>query len=214
MKRCPKCNREFDDELRFCLEDGTGLISDGMAPTVAAPTMVLPTGQEMPPTMTQAARPDVPPPPHLAATGIATDDEAAGISSPGASRTVIIIRVVLVAGLLFSLGGLVPSGIFYARRTPMILLCLFGIGLAMIRAKSHSKVSLIVSISLGFYLLETFVISIAYYYVPQIANAFNLGSETSSLTVTLIDSFAFALVIVLFVWAIFAERNVHATLNN
>src|SRR5436305_1990742 len=99
MKRCPKCNREFDDELRFCLEDGTALVGDGIAPTVAAPTMVLPTPQEMPPTMTQAARPDVPALPRLAATRMAADVEAADASNPGASRTVIIIGVLLVAGL-------------------------------------------------------------------------------------------------------------------
>jgi len=96
----------------------------------------------------------------------------------------------------------------------MILLCLFGMVLAMIRAKRHSKASLIVSIGLGLYLLETFVISTAYYYMPRIVNAFHMRDQTSYLTVTLFDSFAFAAVIVLLVWAIFAGRNARAALNN
>jgi hypothetical protein len=210
MKRCPKCNREFDDELHFCLEDGTALVGDEMPATVAAPTMVLPTQPEAPPTLTQPVRPDVPAPPHLAAARVATNVEAASAGNSGASRAVITIGVLLVAGLLFSLGGLATSGVFYARRTPMILLCLFGMILAMIRAKRHSQVSLIVSISLGFYLLETFLISTAHYFMPRIDNAFHLRFQTSLLTLTVIDSFAFAAVIVLLVGAVFAGRNASA----
>ena len=150
MKRCPKCKREFDDELRFCLEDGTALVGDEIPSTVAAPTMVLPTPQEMPPTLTQAVRPDVPPPPQLAATRMPTDLAVAVAGNSGASRTVIMIGVVLAVGLLISLVALATSDIFYFRHTPMILLCLFGMVLAMIRAKRHSTASLIVGISLGF----------------------------------------------------------------
>src|SRR5258708_4773920 len=118
MKRCPKCNLEFDDELRFCLEDGTALAGDDISPTVASPTMVLPTHEETPPTMTQAARPDVPAPPQLAATRMAANIERAA-GNPGSSRTVIIIGVLLGAALLFSFAGLGVQGIFFARRIPM-----------------------------------------------------------------------------------------------
>jgi hypothetical protein len=137
MKRCPKCNREFDDELRFCLEDGTALLGDEMPSTVAAETMVLPTSEETPPTITQAARADIPSLRPLAATRLATDKRAATSDSAGASRTLIIICVLLGAGLLFSFAGLGVWGVFYARRIPMILLCLFGMVLAMIQAKKH-----------------------------------------------------------------------------
>jgi peptidoglycan/LPS O-acetylase OafA/YrhL len=214
MKRCPKCNQEFDDELRFCLEDGTALVSDEMPATVAAPTMVLPTSQEVPPTLTQAARPDVPPPPHLAATRTAADIETANSSNSGSSRTVIVIGILLVAGLLFSLGGLGTSGIFYARRTPMILLCLFGMVLAMIRAKKHSRASLMVGISLGFYLVATFVISTAYNYIPRIDNAFHLRYQTVPLILSVVDSFAFATVILLLIGAVFAGRSPRSKVYN
>ena len=207
MKRCPKCNREFDDELRFCLEDGTALVSDEMPSTVAAPTMVLPTHEATPPTLTQAARPDVPPPPHVAATKTATNLGAVSVGSSAASRTIIIIGVLLVAGLLFSLAGVGTSSVFFVRRAPMILLCLCGMVLAMIRAKKHSTASLMLGISLGFYLLEAFVISTVYYSRPRIAAAFHLRDWNFYMTVTIIDSLAFAAVIVLLVGAVFAGRS-------
>ena len=56
MKRCPKCNRQYDDEtLRFCLEDGSALFSarDSDAPATeimpprGGPT-VRPAGQTIP----------------------------------------------------------------------------------------------------------------------------------------------------------------------
>jgi len=46
MKRCPTCNRTFDEEwLGFCTEDGTALIaSDSMTPE-PPPTVQIPTAQ-------------------------------------------------------------------------------------------------------------------------------------------------------------------------
>lgn len=69
MKRCPKCNRQYpDDSLRFCLEDGTPLVSparDAGPP----PTEVLPPPREtyLPsePTIPSYSHPDearLPPP--------------------------------------------------------------------------------------------------------------------------------------------------------
>src|ERR1043166_8893034 len=47
MKRCPKCNREYRDEsLRFCLEDGTSLVS--LVRSEPPPTEILP--PPLPPT--------------------------------------------------------------------------------------------------------------------------------------------------------------------
>lgn len=39
MKRCPACNRQYDDEVRFCLEDGTTLLPTGPS---AAATLTMP----------------------------------------------------------------------------------------------------------------------------------------------------------------------------
>ena len=213
MKRCPKCNLEFDDELRFCLEDGTALVGDEISPTVASPTMVLPTPEETPPTMTQAARPDVPAPPHLAATRMAAHIETAAGNS-GSSRSMIIIGVLLSAGLLLSFAGLGVQGIFYTRRIPMVLLCLFGMVLAISQAKKHSTASLMVGISLGFYLLETFVISSVHYSLPRIASRLGMPYWNLYMTVTVIDSLAFAAVIILLTAAVFAERSSRSKVYN
>ena len=55
MKRCPKCNRQYnDDTLRFCLEDGTPLAT--ITRDEAPPTEILPRAQ---PTL-KSATPTVP----------------------------------------------------------------------------------------------------------------------------------------------------------
>ena len=64
-----------------------------------------------------------------------------------------------------------------------------------------------VGISLGFYLLETFVISTATTNNYVLRIAISLHSQTPYLTLTLIDSLAFAAVIVLLIAAVFAGRN-------
>ncbi len=58
MKRCPTCNRSFDDDtLSFCLEDGTPLIRDSAAradsqETLVSPSLTLPTLESgLPPTL-------------------------------------------------------------------------------------------------------------------------------------------------------------------
>ncbi len=59
MKRCPRCNREFVDDIVFCFDDGTPLMSN----TSTQETVVLPTSPAVPhyvpaatlPTQTQKA---------------------------------------------------------------------------------------------------------------------------------------------------------------
>jgi serine/threonine-protein kinase len=42
MKQCPKCNQVYSDEIKFCRQDGTPLISDApVKPTVALPSSSL-----------------------------------------------------------------------------------------------------------------------------------------------------------------------------
>ena len=48
MKKCPSCNRVYDDQLRFCLEDGVTLVR---------------TNESAEPTMTMPAQPPFQPPP-------------------------------------------------------------------------------------------------------------------------------------------------------
>ena len=61
MKKCPACNRDYDDEARFCLEDGATLVrtesgqptmtmpvAPGFQPSPPPPTLVMPTAPSMP----------------------------------------------------------------------------------------------------------------------------------------------------------------------
>ena len=61
MKRCPTCNRSFDDDtLSFCLEDGTPLVRDSASRANSQETLVSPSpslprpesGSALPPTQT------------------------------------------------------------------------------------------------------------------------------------------------------------------
>lgn len=62
MKCCPTCKLTYEDgNLRFCLDDGTPLISDESAPTEASPTLVLPAAHDNAQTLQQVFRPDVMP---------------------------------------------------------------------------------------------------------------------------------------------------------
>ncbi len=60
MKRCPACSRVYDDDnMRFCLDDGTSLI-DKLATSDAPPTLVFP--DKVPtPTMKDVFRPELAP---------------------------------------------------------------------------------------------------------------------------------------------------------
>src|SRR5882762_6486504 len=50
MKRCPTCNRSFDDDtLSFCLEDGTPLVRDGASRADSQETIVSPPPSFVPP---------------------------------------------------------------------------------------------------------------------------------------------------------------------
>jgi hypothetical protein len=204
MKRCPTCNREYDDELRFCLEDGTSLVTDGVAPTVAAPTVVYPTSEAIPPTITQAARPDVPPLPHpLAET---TYRVPASPDLPNSSASIpIVVGVVLGLELLFCLVGTVLSGIFVVPRIPMMLFCLGGTILAMTRAKKYPTPSLMVSLALGLFLFSSFT---------ALAVARNVGNFALYSASSVLHYFAYSGVIILLVAAAFLGRNSQSPVNN
>jgi hypothetical protein len=60
MKKCPACNREYDDEVRFCLEDGSTLVRDAAS---GQPTMTMPAAPEFrpppPPTLVMPTTPSM-----------------------------------------------------------------------------------------------------------------------------------------------------------
>lgn len=71
-----------------------------------------------------------------------------------------------------------------------------------------------VGIILGFYLLETFVISTVNYSVPRMTDGLHVPYRTVYMIVSVIDSFAFAAVIALLVAAVFAGRSPRSKVYN
>lgn len=211
MRHCPKCNREFEDDLQFCMDDGTFLVSAGIAPTVEAPTAVLPATEAPPPTLAQAARPDVPGPPQPLATARTS---AGSRSMPGSSRTAITIGILLGGVLILCFAGFGLWGITFARRTPMVLLCLAGMAFAMVRAKIHPTASLTAGFGLSVYLFSSFIFSAAIYNLPSMTQAFRVPYATLYIVFSLLDYFAYAIVIVLLVAAAFAGRDSRSAVNN
>lgn len=121
MKRCPTCQRTYtDDSLRFCLQDGTALLSESSASFDASATLVLPEGGgarggEPPPTevlgqqkaqtlpMPNAAQTAPPQPPRATVH----DAPEATVHSPQAQSSALVIGLAAtVAILLLALGGM------------------------------------------------------------------------------------------------------------
>lgn len=123
MKRCPTCQRTYtDDSLRFCLQDGTALLSVDDAPSSFDPsaTLVLNEGgggrrEPPPPTETLARqtaqtlparkpKPTALPQPPRATVLDATE---ATVHAPGSQNSALVIGLtVTVAILLLALGGI------------------------------------------------------------------------------------------------------------
>lgn len=106
MKRCPKCNRKYDDDtLRFCLEDGTTLSAvtrDAEPP----PTEILPARGQ--PTIKSSASPTVPSYPNVG-------DVRAAPSEARQSNPILTAGVVAIALLLLALVGI--AGYFVLRQS-------------------------------------------------------------------------------------------------
>jgi cytoskeletal protein RodZ len=106
MKRCPKCNRKYeDDTLRFCLEDGT-LLSAVTRDAGPPPTEILPARVQ--PTLKQSAEPTIPSYPNLG-------DMRPSASEARQSNPILTAGVVAIALLLLALVGI--AGYFVLRQS-------------------------------------------------------------------------------------------------
>ncbi len=117
MKRCPTCERTFaDDSLRFCLQDGTTLLSVSDAPQSFDPGATLhnvaPGGShDLPteileprtaPTVPQS-KPAAPTIPHLRAPTLDARESAA---QPRSSNRALLAGIISIAVLLLALVGI------------------------------------------------------------------------------------------------------------
>ena len=115
-KRCPTCNRSFDDEtLSFCLEDGTPLVSDSAGRADSQETLVSPSPSAAP-TMIGAS----PPTQNYGqlpgkATISASQADIPGLQSylpPPRQRSKWPWVVAILAIVLIVIGGIVAAAIF------------------------------------------------------------------------------------------------------
>jgi hypothetical protein len=94
MKRCPKCNRKYeDDTLQFCLEDGTSL-SDPTREANPPPTEILPRGG---PTLKSSPDPTIPSYPNAAAFRPSPPQSEVRATNPVLTAGVIAIVLLLLA---------------------------------------------------------------------------------------------------------------------
>ncbi len=105
MKRCPKCNRKYeDDTLRFCLEDGSPL-SDGARHPEPPATEILPRVQ---PTLKSSAGPTIPSYPN-------PGEFRPSQSETRQSNPILTAGVVAIVVLLVALVGI--AAFFVLRQT-------------------------------------------------------------------------------------------------
>src|SRR5574341_382073 len=108
MKRCPTCNRTYDDAVRFCLDDGATLERDGVS---AQPTMTMPAQPAFqpppPPTLVMASNPSMSTPRTLANIFIAPARAFASFQdvttfSPAAVRFLVALPILLLAAIIYN----------------------------------------------------------------------------------------------------------------
>ncbi|MGQ0762897.1 MAG: YIP1 family protein [Acidobacteriota bacterium] len=118
MKRCPACNREYDDAVRFCLEDGSTLVRSADS---SEPTMTMPAAPEFrsppPPTLVMPVEPSMSTPLTLANIFIAPARAFASFRdvttfSPAAIRFLIAAPIIVAAVVAYNviyLAGVGPA---------------------------------------------------------------------------------------------------------
>jgi uncharacterized membrane protein YoaK (UPF0700 family) len=105
----------------------------------------------------------------------------------------------------------------FARRIPMLLVTLGGIVFAITRWKRHPRVSLITVLALALYWVEAFVFLCIRYWLPNLVVSLKLSSSGINalfVVISVLDDFAFAVVIILLVAAAFSGRKPATTTNN
>ena len=95
------------------------------------------------------------------------------------------------------------------QRSPLLLVILCGIVLALVRWKRHPRISLFTLLGLLLYLFKLFSFTALFYSIPRIREAMNLSYGVANNLYSLLavlNDLAFALIIVLLVVVAFAQR--------
>jgi hypothetical protein len=212
--RCPECNRVYDDVgLRFCLDDGTELVST-TAESEALPTAVMSGSEDNVPETIEASTPAVPSPQHETPPPIVPPSVARQSQVPLLITIVVLLLigvVILVAYMALPAGDNIFSYFLTrtARRLPMLLLALGGIVFAFMRWKLHPRASLMTVVALGIYLVDMVVYTMILYWLPSLVEPMRMSASASRFfysVVYFIEDIVFAVTILLLVAAAFANR--------
>jgi hypothetical protein len=97
----------------------------------------------------------------------------------------------------------------FARRIPMMLVTIGGIGFAIARWKRHPRVSLMTVLALALFWIEAVVLLCVRYWLPNFVDKMKMSSAAINalfVVISVVDDFAFAAVIILLVAAAFTGR--------
>ncbi len=97
----------------------------------------------------------------------------------------------------------------FARRIPMLLVSLGGVGFAIARWRRHPRVSLMTIMALALYWVEALILLCIRYWLPNFVEAMKLSSTAISVlfvVISVVDDFAFAVIVILLVAAVFTGR--------
>jgi hypothetical protein len=212
--KCPECNRVYDDVgLKFCLDDGTELVST-TTESEAQPTAVMSGSEDNVPETIEASTPVVPSPQHATPPPIVPPSVARRSQVPLLITIVVLLlmgAVILVAYMALPAGDNIFSSFLtrIARRLPMLLLALGGIVFAFMRWKLHPRASLMTVVALGLYLVDMVVYTLVLYWLPSIVEPMRMSASASRFfysVVYFIEDIVFAVTIILLVAAAFSNR--------
>lgn len=219
MKRCPNCKRTFEDDLTYCLIDGSILSapfeeesgdSDSMA------TEVLPASARTP-----APTERIPPPQPTIAAGYtspqpafrdipSTEGVSAGLIAIIAAVTIFYVVAIAILSTVYSHSLSPYIGSLLMRRTPVFTMAVIGIVLALIRIKHHPRVSLLTILALLIWVLQGLFFYVLGAALNDIIARMKLSvaaSEWAFFFIYFFEDFIFAAVIILLVVAAYKGRN-------
>ena len=213
VRRCPECSRVYEDAgLKFCLDDGTELVTTAES---QAPTTAVMSGpeDELPETI-EGAAPVVPSIEREIPSAVAATSPANRSLVPLLITIVVLLfigAVILVAYMALPAGDNIFSYFLtrVARRLPMLLLALGGIVFAIMRWRLHPRASLMTVVALSIYLVDMVVYTLILYWLPNLVEPMRMSSSASRFfysVVYFIEDIVFAVTIILLVAAAFANR--------
>jgi hypothetical protein len=214
VKRCPACSRVYDDVgLKFCLDDGTELVSTA-AESEAPPPAVMSGSEDNLPETIEASAPVISPPEPETSSPVAVPGTANRSRGP-LLITIVGLRllgaIILVAYMTLPAADNIFSYFLtrVVRRLPMLLLALGGIVFAFMRWKSHPRASLMTVVALGIYLVDMVVYTLILYWLPGLVEPMRMSASASRFfysVVYFIEDIVMAVTIILLVAAAFANR--------